>query len=155
MLELNNTLTPSQNHSLNLPQTWMTETVPTDSWLHKNETLSWGFRQFFPTGTNAGIGTTCVEFENVMKSAMNKKKLPQTITVLFRFTHFRRNKLLCDKAPAVLSEFLGPGFAVKCFLHIQSWYILLLVGNCQLYPIKALWFYLTNKFQTLGIETLF
>ena len=114
-----------------------------------------GFGNFFPTGTYAGIGTTCVEFENVMKSAMNKKKLPQTITVLFRFTHFRRNKLLCDKAPAVLSEFLGHGFAVKCFLHIQSWYILLLVGNCQFYPIKALWFYLTNKFQTLGIETLF
>ena len=28
---------------------------------------------FFLTGTYAGIGTTCVEFENVMKSAMKKK----------------------------------------------------------------------------------
>ena len=37
------------------------------------ETLSRGFRQFFPTGTYAGIGTTCVEFENVMKSATKIK----------------------------------------------------------------------------------
>ena len=37
------------------------------------ETLSWGFQQFFPTGTYIGIGTTCVELENVMKSAMKKK----------------------------------------------------------------------------------
>ena len=36
------------------------------------ESLSWGFRQFFPTGTYAGIGTMCVEFENVMKSATKK-----------------------------------------------------------------------------------
>ena len=38
------------------------------------KTLSWGLWQFFPTGTYAGIGTTCVEFENVMKSATKKKK---------------------------------------------------------------------------------
>ena len=37
------------------------------------ETLSWGFWQFFPTVTYAGIGTKCVEFENVMKSATKKK----------------------------------------------------------------------------------
>ena len=29
-------------------------------------------------------------------------------------------------------------YAVKCFLHMLSWYILLLVGNCQFYPIKVL-----------------
>ena len=33
--------------------------------------LSWGFLAFFPTGTYAVIGTNCVEFENVMKSAQN------------------------------------------------------------------------------------
>ena len=33
-----------------------------------------GFGNFFPIGTYAGIGTTCVEFENVIKSAMKKKK---------------------------------------------------------------------------------
>ena len=32
-----------------------------------------GFRIFFRTGTYVGIGTTCVEFENVMKSASKKK----------------------------------------------------------------------------------
>ena len=37
------------------------------------ETLSWGLQQFFPTNTYAGISTTCVEFENVMKSATKKK----------------------------------------------------------------------------------
>ena len=31
-----------------------------------------GFSNFFPTGTYAGIGTTGVEFENVMKSATKK-----------------------------------------------------------------------------------
>ena len=31
------------------------------------------FGNFFPTGTYAGIGTTCIEFENVMKSATKKK----------------------------------------------------------------------------------
>ena len=34
--------------------------------------LSWGFLAFFPTGTYAVIGTNCVEFENVMKSAQKK-----------------------------------------------------------------------------------
>ena len=34
-----------------------------------------GFGNFFPTGTFAGIGTMCVEFENVMKSTMKKKSL--------------------------------------------------------------------------------
>ena len=42
------------------------------------ETLSWGFWQFFPTGTYAGIGTKCVEFENVMKSGT--KKIKQNVT---------------------------------------------------------------------------
>ena len=32
-----------------------------------------GFSNFFPTGTYAGIGTMCVEFENVIKSATKKK----------------------------------------------------------------------------------
>ena len=32
-----------------------------------------GFGNLFPTGTYAGIGT-CVEFENVKKSATKKKK---------------------------------------------------------------------------------
>ena len=36
--------------------------------------LSWGFLAFFPTGTYAVIGTNCVEFESVMKSAQTKKK---------------------------------------------------------------------------------
>ena len=31
------------------------------------------FGNFFPTGTYAGIGSTCVGFENVMKSAQKKK----------------------------------------------------------------------------------
>ena len=31
------------------------------------------FGNFFPTGTYAGIGSTCVGFENVMKSAPKKK----------------------------------------------------------------------------------
>ena len=31
-----------------------------------------GFGNFFPTGTYAGIGTMCVVFENVIKSAMKK-----------------------------------------------------------------------------------
>ena len=34
-----------------------------------------GLRQFFPTGTYAGIGTTCVEFEIVMKSAKKKSQV--------------------------------------------------------------------------------
>ena len=38
-----------------------------------NEPSYGGFGNFFPTGTYAGIGTTCVEFENVMKSTMIKK----------------------------------------------------------------------------------
>ena len=38
-----------------------------------DETLSWGFWKLFSTGTYAIIGTTCVEFENVMKSTMKKK----------------------------------------------------------------------------------
>ena len=50
------------------------------------ETLSWGFRQFFPTGTYAGIGTTFVEFENVMKSA-TKKKMNVCVAYLFRLSH--------------------------------------------------------------------
>ena len=33
-----------------------------------------GFLVFFPTGTYAVIGTNCVEFENIMKSAQKKKK---------------------------------------------------------------------------------
>ena len=39
------------------------------------EALSWGLQQFFPNGTYAGIGTTCVKFDNVMKSATIKKML--------------------------------------------------------------------------------
>ena len=38
-----------------------------------DKTLSWGFWKLFPTGTYAIIGTTCVEFENVMKSTTKKK----------------------------------------------------------------------------------
>ena len=37
------------------------------------KTPSRGFWQFCPTGTYAGIGTTCVEFEGVMKSTKKKK----------------------------------------------------------------------------------
>ena len=37
-----------------------------------DKTLSWGFWKLFPTGTYAIIGTTCVEFENVMKSTTKK-----------------------------------------------------------------------------------
>ena len=40
------------------------------------ENLSWAFQHFIPTGTYAGIGTTCVEFENIMKSARKKKDHP-------------------------------------------------------------------------------
>ena len=32
-----------------------------------DKTLSWGSWKLFPTGNYAIIGTTCVEFENVMK----------------------------------------------------------------------------------------
>ena len=39
-----------------------------------DKTLSWGFWKLFPTGAYAIIGITCVEFENVMKSTMKKKK---------------------------------------------------------------------------------
>ena len=42
------------------------------------DTLSWGLRQFFPIGTYAGIGTMCVEFKNVIKSATKKKKKKST-----------------------------------------------------------------------------
>ena len=44
--------------------------------IHESQTayiLSWGFWKLFPTGTYAIIGTTCVEFENVMKSTTEKK----------------------------------------------------------------------------------
>ena len=40
-----------------------------------------GVLETFPTGTYAIIGTTCVEFENVMKSTTKKKKNP-LITVI-------------------------------------------------------------------------
>ena len=40
-----------------------------------NETPLMGLRQFFPTGTYAGIGKKCVEFENVMKSATKKNTI--------------------------------------------------------------------------------
>ena len=39
-----------------------------------DKTLSWGFWKLFPTGTYAIIGTTCVKFENVMKSTTKKKE---------------------------------------------------------------------------------
>ena len=37
------------------------------------KTFSEGFWTFFPTGNYSGIGTMCIEFENVMKSATEKK----------------------------------------------------------------------------------
>ena len=42
-----------------------------------------GFSNFFPTGTYAGIGTTCVEFENVMKSATKKKSFIEICSIEF------------------------------------------------------------------------
>ena len=50
------------------------------------ETLSWGLQQFFSTGTYAGIGT-CVEFENVMKSAMKKNLYFQVNSTLLFTSH--------------------------------------------------------------------
>ena len=48
-----------------------------------NKTLSWMFWKLFPTGTYVIIGTTCVEFENVMKST-TKKLISLMYFVLFK-----------------------------------------------------------------------
>ena len=36
------------------------------------KTLSWGFGQFFPTGTYTGIGTSVLSLKHVMKSTTKK-----------------------------------------------------------------------------------
>ena len=46
-----------------------------------------GASAIFPTGTYAGIGTTCVEFENVMKSAMKKKSFQNQNPVKMNAKH--------------------------------------------------------------------
>ena len=51
-----------------------------------DKTLSWGFWKLFPTGTYAIIGTTCVEFENVMKNTTKKKKKKKYEIVCVNYT---------------------------------------------------------------------
>ena len=48
--------------------------VPSAVVLDKKK-LSWFFFNFFSTGTYAGIGTKCVESENIMKSTHTKKSV--------------------------------------------------------------------------------
>ena len=55
-----------------------------------DKTLSWGFWKLFRTGTYAIIGTTCVEFENVMKSTTKKGYFTDLKTKAAQIT---RNKL--------------------------------------------------------------
>ena len=54
------------------------------------KTLSWGFWQFFSTGTYAIIGTTCVEsetcYENYHEKKMFERKFLTVITMLFQST---------------------------------------------------------------------
>ena len=52
-----------------------------------------GFGNFLPTGTYAGIGATCVKFENVMISAM-KKKLWALQKLLARFGKYQARILM-------------------------------------------------------------
>ena len=51
-----------------------------------DKTLSWGFWKLFSTGTYASIGTTCVEFENVMKIT-TKKIIITFLTWICSFPH--------------------------------------------------------------------
>ena len=96
-----------------------------------DKTLSWGFWKLFPTGTYAIIGTTCVEFENVMKSTTKKKCVCDCVVLFIScFSSILNNS--CFKYFAL--------FAVNFFVTSFSF---LMVCPCQL--LRFVYFFFSGS----------